>query len=212
MAGPHQRANAVPTDGDAHFSCALTAVLINRVRRVDGDGAVAALLREAGSSRTVEELEDIGNWVSYDEAVALWNAGITVTGDEHFARHIGEDTVKRLAGSSNSAVLRGLGSPEDLLRRVPVAAQRFSIAATLEAVEVRPGYAEIRAFANPGFTRHRRHCEWTAGLLAQATLLFGLPPARVEEEACQADGAPSCRYRVTWEPADTRDVDPAEQI
>ncbi len=39
MAGPHQRANAVPTDGDAHFSCALTAVLINRVRRVAGDGA-----------------------------------------------------------------------------------------------------------------------------------------------------------------------------
>jgi diguanylate cyclase (GGDEF)-like protein len=212
MAGPVQSANAVPTDGDAHFSCALTAVLINRVRRVAGEGAVPELLREAGSTRALTYLEDIGNWVSYDEAVALWNAGITVTGDEHFARHIGEDTVKRLAGSSNSAVLRGLGSPEELLRRVPVAAQRFSVAATLEAVAVRPGYAEIRAFANPGFTRHRRHCEWTAGLLTQATLLFGLPPATVDEEACQADGAPTCRYRVTWEPADGHDVDPAEQI
>jgi diguanylate cyclase (GGDEF)-like protein len=195
-----------------HFSCALTAVLIARVRRVGGDDAVARLLREAESPHTLEYLLDIGNWVSYDEAVALWDAGATVTGDEHFARHIGEDTVKRLAGSSNSAVLRGLGSPEELLRRIPVAGQRFSVAATLEAVEVRSGYAEIRAFANPGFTRHRHHCEWTAGLLTQATLLFGLPPATVEERSCQAAGAPACTYRVTWEQASEQKVDPAEQV
>jgi diguanylate cyclase (GGDEF)-like protein len=207
MTGP-----VAPANPGSHFSCALTAVLINRVRRVAGEDAVAQLLREAASPRTLEYLEDIGNWVSYDEAVALWNAGATVTGDAHFARHIGEDTVKRLAGSSNSAVLRGLGSPEELLRRVPVAAQRFSVAATLEAVEVRSGYAEIRAFANPGFTRHRRHCEWTAGLLTQATLLFGLPPATVQEDSCQADGAPACRYRVTWQPAGEHDVDPAAEI
>jgi diguanylate cyclase (GGDEF)-like protein len=195
-----------------HFSCALTAVLIDRVRRVAGAEAVPRLLREAGSERTVEELLDIGNWVSYDEAVALWDAGARVTGDEHFARHIGEDTVKRLAGSSNSAVLRGLGSPEELLRRIPVAGQRFSVAATLEAVAVRSGYAEVRAFANEGFTRHRHHCEWTAGLLTQATVLFGLPPATVEEDACQADGAPACRYRVSWEPAAEHEADPAEQV
>src|SRR6266498_3801145 len=101
-----------PAASGHHFSCALTAVLINRVRRVAGDEAVAPLLREAATARTLEYLVDIANWVSYDEAIALLEAGTAVTGDPHFARHVGEDTVNRLAGSSNSAVLRGLGSPE----------------------------------------------------------------------------------------------------
>jgi diguanylate cyclase (GGDEF)-like protein len=206
-----QPAHAASADGGAHFSCALTAVVIARVRRVAGDDALPELLRKAGSPHTIEYLADIANWVSYDEAIALLEAGVVVTGDASFARHVGEDTVKRLAGSSNSAVLRGLGSPEELLRRIPVAAQRFSVAAALEAGEVRSGYGEIRAFANPGFERHRRHCEWTAGLLTQTTLLFGLPPATVEEDACQAEGAPACCYRVTWEPAG-REVDPAEEV
>src|SRR5919204_165657 len=130
-----QPAHAASADGGAHFSCALTAVVIARVRRVAGDDALPELLRKAGSPHTIEYLADIANWVSYDEAIALLEAGVVVTGDASFARHVGEDTVKRLAGSSNSAVLRGLGSPEELLRRIPVAAQRFSVAAALEQLE-----------------------------------------------------------------------------
>ena len=64
-----------------HFSCALTAVLIDRVRTVAGDEGVARLLREARSPRSLEYLEDLANWVSYDEMVALWDVGAAVTGE-----------------------------------------------------------------------------------------------------------------------------------
>ena len=67
---------------------------------------------------------------------------------------------------------------------------------------MRPGYAEVRAVAVHGFPRHRHHCEWTIGLLTLTTALFGLKPARVEHPACQAAGAPDCRYHVSWENAD----------
>ena len=96
-------------------------------------------------------------------------------------------------------MLRALGSPEALLEKVGVAAQRFSVVATLEPVEVRAGHAVIRAFANPGFERHELHCQWTTGMLSQATALFGLPPAHVAHEACQAHGAPDCRYTLIWD-------------
>src|SRR5919107_5238947 len=107
----------VPDTG-RDFSCALSAVLIARVRREAGDAAVARLLPEASSPRTLEYLTDLGNWISYAEAVALWEAGATLTGDPQFARHVGQDFVRQLAGSGNSTVLRALGSPEDLPRKI----------------------------------------------------------------------------------------------
>src|SRR5438270_193268 len=143
------------------FSCSLTAVLVNRVRRQAGEMGVERLLRDSGSPRTLDYLEDIGNWVSYDEAVALWEVGQAVTQDPLFARHVGGDAVRVLGSSSLSTMLRSLGSPEELVRKLAVASHRFSTAADLEAVEVRPGYAEIRATARKGLPRHSLHCQWT---------------------------------------------------
>jgi diguanylate cyclase (GGDEF)-like protein len=210
MKGPTEAtaALAVPSTQPA-FACPLTAVLLARVRGIAGEAGVQQLLRTAESPRTVEYLEDLGNWITFDEAIALWDAGEAITGDRMFARHVGEDALKFAGGTANAAVIRQLGSVEEDIRRLSVHNQRFSTVADLEAVEVRPGYAEVRAVAAPGFPRHRHHCEWTMGLLTLTSVLFGLKPARVDHPACQAAGAPDCRYYVTWENADSDAEDSA---
>jgi diguanylate cyclase (GGDEF)-like protein len=195
---------------DHAFSCPLTAVMLARVRRMAGEDAIPSLLERAGSKRTLEYLEDVGNWISFDEAIALWEAGEAITRDPMFARHVGEDAVKVLGGTATATVLRSLGSPEEHIRRLNVSAQRFSTAAALEALEVRPGYAEVRAAVSPPLTRHRQHCEWTIGMLSLTTVLFGLKPAHVEHSACQALGAPDCRYYLTWDPAGSAEDDTAQ--
>ncbi len=63
---------AAPASPGQHFSCTLSAVLLARVRDFGGDGAVRELLERAGGRRSVQELSDIVNWISYEEAVALW--------------------------------------------------------------------------------------------------------------------------------------------
>jgi diguanylate cyclase (GGDEF)-like protein len=198
------------TSTEPAFACPLTAVLLARVRRVAGEAGVQQLLRDAGSTRTVEYLEDLGNWITFDEAIALWDAGEAITADRMFARHVGEDALKFAGGTANAAVIRDLGSVEEDIRRLNVHSNRFSTVADLEAVEVRPGYAEVRAVAVHGFPRHRHHCEWTIGLLTLTSALFGLKPARVEHPQCQAAGAPDCRYHVSWESADA-DVEDSAQ-
>ena len=196
-----------------HFSCSLTAVLIARVHAFGGDEAVGRLLREARSEREPAYLVDIGNWVSYDEAVALWEAGATVTRHPQFARALGEDAARRLNASPVAAVLRSLGSPEEVYRQIATTASKFSTATNLEAVETGPGYTEIVAVAAKGFPRNAHHCAWTTGLLSQPTVLFGLAPAVVEHEECAALGAPCCRYRVTWDSgAAASAIEPAEQV
>jgi diguanylate cyclase (GGDEF)-like protein len=211
MASRTQRSEAASSAATEHaFSCAVTILILARVREMAGEDGVARLLAEAGSKRTVEYLQDVGNWVGYDEAIALWNAGEAITHDPSFARHVGEDGVKVLGGSATAAVLRSLGSPEENMRSLNVSSQRWSTAAELEAIEVRPGYGEVRAVASPGFTRHRQHCDWTHGMLSIGPSLFGLPQAKVEHTACQALGAPDCRYYVTWDLANPGTDDSAQ--
>jgi diguanylate cyclase (GGDEF)-like protein len=192
---------AMTADHDAtHFSCSLSAVMIARLQDFGGGEAVARLLREAGSGRSVEYLLDTGNWISYDEAVALWRAGARITRHPQFARAVGEDAGRRLNSSPVAALLRSLGSPEEVYRRVADSATRFSTVARLQALEVAPGRATIVSTAVEGFPRNPDHCAWTCGLLTQSTVLFGLPPARIEHTECAALGAPACRYTLEWDP------------
>jgi diguanylate cyclase (GGDEF)-like protein len=211
VTGTSEAKAATPATGD-DFSCSLTAVLLSRVRRFSGEEGVARLLKLASSPHSTEYLEDIGNWVSHDEAIALWEAGTEITGDPDFARHVGEDFVGLLGASSNATVLRALGSPEKLLQHMADAAHRFSSVAELETIDVGPGYAEVRAVAAEGFSRHQLHCDWTAGLLTQVTVLFGLAPAAVQHEICQAKGDTDCRYLLNWQTGADHEIDPAEQV
>jgi diguanylate cyclase (GGDEF)-like protein len=184
---------------DTHFSCSLSAVMLARLHDFGGHEAVARLLREAESPRTPEYLLDTGNWISYAEAVALWRAGARITRHPQFARAVGEDAGRRLNSSPVAALLRSLGSPEEVYRQIADSSPRFSTVTRLEALEVAPGRAVIESTGVAGFPRDADHCGWTCGLLTQPTVLFGLPPARIEHTECAALGAPTCRYVIEWD-------------
>jgi diguanylate cyclase (GGDEF)-like protein len=203
----------VRTDRGDHFSCSMSAVLLARVAAHGGTEAVDEVLRLAESRRTREYLADTTNWIAYDEAVALWQAGARVTHHPQFARSVGEDAARGLGGSQVAAMLRSLGSPEAVYRQLATSASKFSIATKFETTDAGPGYAELVSTAVEGFPRSPEHCAWTCGLLSCATELFGLPPAVVCHEECAAVGAEHCVYRVTWTIANKQDHDDsAEQV
>jgi diguanylate cyclase (GGDEF)-like protein len=177
----------------------MSSVLLRHVATVSGEDAVGQLLRRAGSTRSAAFLEDPANWISYDEAIALFEAAAVLTDDPQVARRVGEQTVRQHAGTPVATVLRALGSPEAVMSQISVTVTKFSTVTAMEPVEVAPGRAVVRAFARPGFKRHRHLCDWTGGMLSQPTALFGLPPAVVEESQCQVDGALHCLYTISWD-------------
>ncbi len=193
----HPEAQSLSAQGK-HFSCSMTAVLVGRVREHGGDGAVAELLRLAGSDRSARYLTDIANWISFDEGAALWRAGALVTHHPEFARAVGEDAARYLNASPVANLLRQLGSLEVVYGQIATTASKYSTATILEAVDCGPGFAEIHATPVQGFPRDANHCAWTCGILTQPAILFGLPPAVVHHEHCAAYGAARCEYRVTW--------------
>jgi hypothetical protein len=191
----------------------MTSVLVRRVRSFGGEDAVADLLRTADCPHSSAYLEDTANWVSYDVAIALFEAAARVTGDPHVGRRIGEDTVRQHAGTSVATLLRSLGSPEEVYRQMAKASSKFSTVTEMETMELAPGRALVRAQAREGFERARHHCDWTSGLLSTSTMLFGMPLATVEELQCQVDGAPYCLYSIRWDEAlAARVADPAQHV
>lgn len=190
------------TDHGNHFSCSLSAVIIDHVRTNCGDASVERLLAEAKSPRTPEYLEDLGNWISYDEAIALFKAGRQVTGDDGFAKKVGEEAAERLAGSPVAALLRTLGSPEEVYRQLAATAEKFNTVTVQEVDEVRPGFARLKVGPREGFPRSREHCEHTQGLFSGTPMLFGLAQAKIEHRECCAGGeSPFCVYEISWDPA-----------
>jgi diguanylate cyclase (GGDEF)-like protein len=196
-----------------HLACTITLGIIRRVRSVAGEAALGELLQIAGSTRTLEYLEDIANWVSRDEAMALFEAAREITGDPEVARHVGEDAVRQYSGTSVATTLRSLGSVEEMLRQIAVVVTKFSIISTMDVVEVEPGRALLTRCAREGFAPHFALCEWAQGLLSSAPQLYGVPAAAVEEVECQARGDAQCLFSVSWDSElAARTADPAQHI
>jgi len=186
-------------DADREVSCSMTSVVLRLIRREGGAAAVTELLELSQTKREVAYLENVDNWVSLQEATALLAAGVRQTGDERFARRVGEETLRQHAGTQVATVLRSLGSTEAVLKAVAQTAARLSAVTKMDTLEAGPGHAVVRALAREGFTRGRLHCDWATGLMSGTPILFGLPLARVEETECQVRGDKQCLYTVSWD-------------
>ena len=190
---------AEPQDAEREVSCSMTSVVLRLIRSEGGEAAVTELLALSQTKREVAYLENVDNWVSLDEATALLAAGVKQTGDERFARRVGEQTLRQHAGTQVATVLRSLGSTEAVLKAVAQTAARLSAVTKMDTLEASPGHAVVRALAREGFQRGRLHCDWATGLMSGTPILFGLPLARVEETECQVRGDKQCLYTVTWD-------------
>ncbi len=207
-------AAAAPAGGsDRHLACTLSAGILRQVRSVSGERALPELLELAGSRRTLEFLEDNTNWISVEEAIALFDAAVELTGDASVARRVGENAVRQYAGTQVATVLRSLGSPEELLRQITVVAGKFSTVSYMEIVELSPGHGVVKRQTLPSYASAACLCEWASGLFSIAPTLYGAPPASVKETACTERGADACVFEVTWDDATAaRVANPEEHI
>jgi diguanylate cyclase (GGDEF)-like protein len=196
-----------------HLVCTITLGIIRRVRSVAGQAALEELLEASRSTRTLEYLEDIANWVSVEEAMALFAAATRITGDPEIALHVGEDATRQYSGTQVATTLRSLGSVEQLLQQIAVVVAKFSVVSSMDVVEMTSGRAVVERRAREGFTPQTALCEWARGLLTSTPQLYGIPPASVEEVECQCRGDARCLFSVSWDSElAARTANPTEHI
>ncbi len=195
------------------LACSIPSVLLRQVRGAHGEPAVEKVLAMAGVDRTPAYLDDVSNWIWYHEAVALFEAAAELTGDPRIGRRVGEEMVRQHAGTPVATLMRSLGSPEAIYEQLAIAVAKFSTVSEVSGLEVSPGRAVVQAKARPGFTRDIHLCDWARGMLSQPPVLFGLPPARVEETLCELRGDDHCLYTVTWDAEEAaKAADPHELV
>ena len=175
-----------------------TKLIVEHVRVCAGESGVARLLERAGVACSRASLEDERTWHSYAEMEALFAAAADVTGDQRVGFGVGRRALASGAGSGIKLLLRSVGSPRRLLRILGRVVSRFTTCAVLHAEEVGRRHAVLSYRLHPGYTPSSQGCGYTQGLLTQIPVLFGLPPAHIEHPACMLDGAPACRYELTW--------------
>ena len=175
-------------------------LIIGYVRKVRGDGGVAELLRRAGETRSLAVLENERVWSSYQTKLALLRAAGEVTGEPDVGRRIGVFVLESSVGPSVRLMLAMFGSPAALLRHIAQANGKFSACADMHAEITSRTSAVVSYRLHDGYPPSRYDCDYTYGLLTQVPRLFELPPAHVEHDECQVDGAQACVYRLRWRP------------
>jgi diguanylate cyclase (GGDEF)-like protein len=173
-------------------------LVVSYVRKVAGDEGVRELLRRAGETRPLEVLENEREWCSYDAKIALFRAASEVTGQPDVGLRVGSHVFESAVGPSVRLMLSMFGSPAGLLRHVAHANGKFTQCADLSAQILSPTSGTATYRLHDGYVPSHFDCDYTRGMLAQIPPMFGLPPAVVEHERCQVDGAPACVYLLSW--------------
>ncbi|MGY1710019.1 diguanylate cyclase domain-containing protein [Geodermatophilus sp. SYSU D00758] len=180
-------------------SGATTGLVLGYVRQQAGDAAVAEVLRRAGTPYTAEELSHPSSWTSYDTRIRLFAAATEVLGDPDTMFRVGREALSFGMNPALVLVVRAMGSPRQVFRRLPPAVAKFSTTSTMEILDAGATSATVRFTLHPGYAHSRLDCLYVQGLIGMVPSIFGLPPAEVVHEECESDGHPACLYHLTWE-------------
>jgi diguanylate cyclase (GGDEF)-like protein len=194
VTGQHEEA-----DEARETSGAVTSSLLRHVRAAGGEKAVAEVLRRAGVSHDAAELENPSRWWSYETRRRLYIAATEVLDDPATLFHVGRSAVANGLTPSLILVLRAVGSPRQVYRRVPQIMAKFTTTSTMEILDMDAASATIVYRAQPGHTHSRMDCQYARGLLTTVPTIFGLPPARIEHPQCEPEGLPDCTYHLSWQ-------------
>jgi len=194
--------NGEPERVPGQIGCSMVSLLLRQVQAALGDEGVEEVIRRTGVPYTAAFLDDVANWIWYEEAIAIFETGAELTRDPRIGLRAGEQAVRQHAGTQVATLLRSLGSPEAILEQCALVATKFSTITAMRTTEVAPGRARVVAEVRPGFASHRLMCDFRIGLMSTPTELFGLPQARVEETRCRLRGDDECEYEVTWDAQD----------
>jgi len=183
-----------------HVSGLYTHMLMDSLAERLSVVAIRDILHRAGESRSLEELNTVSSWSSYDQFKRLLQeARITV--DSTPGAGDRKPTPIRLIDTEIAETVQALGSPREVLASSANASAMVPIR-RYETTEVGPNEWTIREHFIDGFEPYPEYCEFAAGQYRLIPLFFGLKPAKVVEEECQCRGDTACLFRLRWVDAD----------
>ncbi|WP_204534924.1 putative bifunctional diguanylate cyclase/phosphodiesterase [Arthrobacter tumbae] len=156
------------------------------------------VIQHAGMQTQKAKLRGLTGRIPHTAKLLMFDAAAAETSNSRIGLLLGAAALKDRGLAPLRALARAHGSTAALLNSASRLSTRLDTASVIRTDEVTDGKAVLAWRALPPHRPHRVDCDYTFGLLHQAPVLFGLPPAQVSHDVCQLNGAPECRYDVTW--------------
>ncbi|MFN7972343.1 MAG: diguanylate cyclase [Acidobacteriota bacterium] len=180
------------------MSCIAARTMLAYVSERCGPGAASDVARASGLPE--EYLRDEHHWMEFAAAQAMSERCKEVLGDPRAPYTIALDSARLRTVGPTLVMARALGSPKAAFRIVPRFNRQFTRVVEMDVRSAEEGHAVLTAEYAPSVTPHKNDCLYRQGVLAGVPTLWGLPPAKVEEQECACSGAPRCVYAITWRP------------
>jgi diguanylate cyclase (GGDEF)-like protein len=186
-----------PSDHDV--SGVYVSMLLEALSRSLSPEAIGDVLRSAGETRGVEELQTASAWSSYDEFKRLLQASSAAMASSR-RTHQGPDVEVHL-DTEVAGAIQGLGSPAAVFAANTGSNPLLPIR-RYETSEIEPNVWQIEERFIEGYQPYPEYCEFAADQYRMIPIFFGLEPADVIEEKCQCRGDAACVFRVWWAEVD----------
>ncbi len=144
-----------------------------------------------------ENITDPAYWVSNELSHKLMaNVGALITQPDPLF-YAGRGAVKETLSKGVFFVAKILG-PGPILKKAQKFNERFNRTKKLTLVEMRDGFATLKAEYYPGFKASKDICDWHRGIITGVLEFGGLKKVDVTELNCRAQGDDYCLFKVTW--------------
>jgi diguanylate cyclase (GGDEF)-like protein len=192
-------ADGCETEAAPGTSTQTTRLVLRIVADEAGREGVDRVLASAGLSDQRDQLQSVGERISYPDKIRLFEAAAVELGDPRIGLRLGQAALEDPALEPLPVLARAQGSPAALIRGISRMSMRFDTAGVMRCERVQAGRAVVAWKVLPPHRPNRIDCDYNIGLLTQLPVVFGLPPARVHHGLiCQLNGAPECVYHLAW--------------
>ncbi len=181
-----------PRLGTADLNARILRPLAQWVSETKGDAALRSLASAGGLA--VEELDGRSRWVSIQQFESILAHARALCGDDvEFQRAC----VHRLAESYGA--VRFVLWATSVSSVYTVAMKTMHFMTSISTGEILDSTSSsLRARYRSSKPESRLSCLSRQAQFAALPTLWGLPPARIEEESCTAHGDDACVYRLQW--------------
>lgn len=142
-------------------------------------------------------VEDLSNYVSVAFLELLMDALLAASGDPDFLDKAGRHIATPEALGFPYYLLRGVGTPELAYRKTIELGPTYNRVGTFQIESQGPTHLTM-TYASRVPEKDKKLCTMRKASYAAFPGIWGLPDARVIETQCLVDGAPSCRYELSW--------------
>ena len=165
---------------EKEISCRTTNAIIQYVK--DRQGTLEGFLD--GLEHDERYLTDTNNWISRDFLNQLYVRLHDLYDDEEIAYKVGCSAFKLGSLGFINFMVRLFGSPQMVISQIARLNSFFNTIRSVEVLDCRPGKATIAFQYLDGRKGADDECAFTRGLLSMIPQLWGLGPAKIDEECC----------------------------